>query len=243
MARVFVTGDTHGDYKEVERKCRLLETTKEDVVIVLGDNGLNYYGDRRDQRLKAHLQSLPVTFVLIRGNHDRRPDKRTYQKVLVEREGIRGRFLVEDEYPDLLFCREFGFYTFADKRCFVIGGAYSVDKEFRLEQYDLGNKDYKWFYDEQLTPEERANATKELAKSVEEGNPPSIILSHTCPLKYKPFEKTALGGYSDAVDETMERWLDDVEELVPYENWYCGHWHIDRPIDRMHFLYTSFVWL
>ena len=33
---------------------------------------------------------------------------------------------------------------------------------------------------------------------------------------------------------------DEIEEKLDYRAWFCGHWHIDKRIDRMHFLFHSF---
>lgn len=42
------------------------------------------------------------------------------------------------------------------------------------------------------------------------------------------------------VDTRTERWLDTIEETVDYKAWYCGHWHINKRIDKMHFLFHGF---
>ena len=47
-------------------------------MIVLGDNGVNYWGGKRDKALKKKLEALPITFMMIRGNHDQRPSKKIY---------------------------------------------------------------------------------------------------------------------------------------------------------------------
>ena len=50
-----------------------------------------------------------------------------------------------------------------------------------------------------------------------------------------------LSGVDQAgVDDSTERWLDTVEERIDYKAWYCGHWHTDKRIDRMHFLFNTF---
>lgn len=241
MSRVFVTGDTHykEEYEKIERLCNRFHTSKDDFVVILGDNGVNYYGDKRDKRMKKYLESLPISFVMIRGNHDKRPDPHTYRETEIDEDACKGTFFIEDEYPHLLFCKEFGFYSFAGKRCFVIAGAYSVDKWYRLEMYDRGYKGFRWFYDEQLSPQEIADATAELSRS--EDNPPEIILSHTCPLKYKPYDKLIPGIDQSTVDEKMERWLDEIEDGFEYKKWYCGHWHIERSIDKMRFMYFDII--
>jgi len=45
----FLTGDTHGDFARVFRFVKQNpELTQEDVMIVLGDAGINYFNDYRD---------------------------------------------------------------------------------------------------------------------------------------------------------------------------------------------------
>lgn len=67
-----------------------------------------------------------------------------------------------------------------------------------------------------------------------------IVLSHTCPFKYEPTE-LFLGGIDQrTVDDSTERWLDTIEESIQYKAWFCGHWHTDKRIDKMHFLSRSF---
>ena len=51
--RVFITGDTHGDFNNIAKFCKKNETTTDDVMIILGDAGINYYLDSRDYNLKT----------------------------------------------------------------------------------------------------------------------------------------------------------------------------------------------
>lgn len=64
-----------------------------------------------------------------------------------------------------------------------------------------------------------------------------VILSHTCPYQYVPREALLPMIDQDSVDNSTERWLDTVEEMVDYKAWFCGHWHINKRIDKMHFLF------
>ena len=45
---VYITGDTHGDFRRIGDFCFSMGTKRDDVMIVLGDAGLNYFGDERD---------------------------------------------------------------------------------------------------------------------------------------------------------------------------------------------------
>ena len=41
----------------------------------------------------------------------------------------------------------------------------------------------------------------------------------------------------NTVDDSTERWLDGIEEKVDYKAWLCGHWHIEKQIDKLRFLF------
>lgn len=239
---IYITGDKHGDYQRVEQFCYEHHTTKDDLLIVLGDNGVNYYGEKKDRRIKKYLESLPITFAMIRGNHDQRPSKKLYREKWVEEPEYSGVFLVEDGYPDLLFCRDGAFYHFKEKLAFVIGGAYSVDKWFRLDMQEAGYKQYRWFQDEQLFPKEQKQIDELLGYAVNERHVTiDYMLTHTCPLKYKPYDKLLSSIDQSTVDETMEKWFDGIEDNLEYRTWFCGHWHIDRSVNKMRFMYDDII--
>ena len=58
---IYITGDTHRDFRNVARFCEQIHTEKTDVLIILGDAGINYYGGEQDVRKKKYLESLPIT--------------------------------------------------------------------------------------------------------------------------------------------------------------------------------------
>ena len=67
-----------------------------------------------------------------------------------------------------------------------------------------------------------------------------MVLSHTCPFKYEPIEEFIPGIDQSTVDDGTEKWLDKIEESIDYIAWYCGHWHTNKRIDNMHFLFHQF---
>ena len=67
------------------------------------------------------------------------------------------------------------------------------------------------------------------------------ILTHTCPYKYMPTEAFLPFIDQSTVDNSMERLLDKIEEKTKYEAFYCGHFHIEKDIDRIHFLFHNVV--
>ena len=54
--KFFITGDKHRNFQKTKKICRDMRTRKKDVLIILGDSGLNYYEDERDDQLKKELE-------------------------------------------------------------------------------------------------------------------------------------------------------------------------------------------
>ena len=225
-----LTGDTHRDFKRVGALCDKLQPTTADTLIILGDAGINYFGSAMDWAFKNELsRALPITLLCIHGNHERRPKSvGTYQEAMWH----GGIVYVEPSFPNLLFAKDGEVYDIEGKRCIAIGGAYSVDKPYRLAQ------GWHWFPDEQPSPEIKARAEERLAA---ENWKVDVVFSHTCPLKYEPRETFIQGVDQSKVDKSTERWLDDIEDRLEYEAWYCGHYHTSKVIDRMRFMFEDFI--
>ena len=76
--RIWVRGDTHGNFDFLPYFCDKYKTDVDDVLIILGDAGILYYGEnkKREQILKDHITVLPITLVCVRGNHEDRSTNR-----------------------------------------------------------------------------------------------------------------------------------------------------------------------
>lgn len=224
---IYLTGDIHGDPTQVELFCSKMQLTSNDTIVMLGDVGVNYYGGKRDSLPKRILSSLPVTFLCIHGNHEIRPQNIPEYKPTIWN---GGRVLVDEEHPNILFVEDGEIYDLDGKKALAIGGAYSVDKFYRLQ------RGFGWWADEQ--PSELTK--RKVEGVVSECKDIDIILSHTCPKKYIPTEMFLPMIDQSSVDNSTEEWLDTIEDAVDYKAWYCGHWHTDKRIDKMHFLFTTF---
>lgn len=228
---IFVTGDTHGEFQRVKTLCEKAHTDQNDTLIILGDAGLNYYGGKRDRIRKTLVAAFPITLFCIHGNHEMRPESLPgYEK----KEWHGGTVLFEPEFPSILFAVDGEIYDFEGKSTLVIGGAYSVDKEYRL------SRGYGWWPDEQPS-----SATKQLVEEVldKRGWTVDVVLSHTAPIKYEPREVFLPFIDQSKVDKSTEQWLGDVESKLSYGKWYCGHYHIAKSIDRMIFMFEDIrVW-
>jgi 3-oxoacid CoA-transferase subunit A len=43
------------------------------------------------------------------------------------------------------------------------------------------------------------------------------------------------------VDQSTEIWLDSIEDRLAYRRWYCGHYHTDRTVGKIRFMFNDFV--
>lgn len=227
---IYVTGDTHGQFDRIVEFCMQNKTTREDILIILGDAGFNYYGGRRDDLRKSIVSKLPITVFCIHGNHENRPENMPDK--YKARFFCNGAVWVEEKYPNILFAMDGQVYTFNGLKTLVIGGAYSVDKYYRLEN------GFKWFADEQ--PDDKAKQFVETTLDFN-GRMIDVFLTHTCPEKYLPVEVFLPGINQRLVDRSTEQWLDKIEESCQYKRWYCGHFHTDKVVDKTRFLFNSIV--
>lgn len=42
------------------------------------------------------------------------------------------------------------------------------------------------------------------------------------------------------VDQTTEKFLDLIENQTTYTKWYCGHFHTDKVVDKINFMFNDF---
>lgn len=219
-----ITGDTHG---KVERRLYQIAysmenlTPEETAVIILGDAGLNYYLNRTDRKEKERCATYGFRLYCVRGNHEQRPQNLDGMK-LIDDTDIGGKVYMEEAFPLIRYLMDGGEYTIAEKTVLVIGGAYSVDKYYRLERA-AGQSFTGWFEDEQLDEEERATIMANIT-----GKHYDLVLTHTAPIAWEPTDLFLRGIDQSTVDKTMEYWLQEVADSITFGCWLFGHYHADR---------------
>ena len=223
---IYITGDIHGSLEPVYELYDKYKPENNDIIVILGDVGINYTGTLNDIRTKRAMNRLGATFFCIHGNHENRPQNiASYQ----EMNWNGGRVLYEEDYPNILFPIDGDIFELEGKKCIVIGGAYSVDKFYRLRN------GYKWWPDEQPSPTIKEYVEKQLSEYDID-----IVFSHTCPYKYIPTECFMSGIDQSRVDNSTEQWLDTIESKISYSAWYCGHWHISKRIYNFFFMFDDY---
>lgn len=226
---IYITGDTHGEFRRIENFCVQQNTSQRDTMIILGDAGINYYQNKRDIRMKEYLSNLPITLFCIHGNHEIRPNKLICYDTV---NWFGGLAYQEITYPNIIFAQDGVVYDIGGYKTFVCGGAYSVDKFYRLE------RGFNWFPDEQ--PNDRIKTLCEQRLDLAAWNV-DRVLTHTCPYKYIPREMFLPGVDQSTVDNSTEGWLDKLEDKLNYDRWYCGHYHTDKSIDKIQFLFKDVI--
>lgn len=230
---IYLTGDTHGEFERVAEFCGRMITKTEDVMVILGDAGFNYHLNRMDNLGKKFANEQPITWFCIKGNHEKYAGAiESYEEI----DAFGGTVYVETEYPNILFAKDGEVYTFeiesVVKKVLVIGGAYSIDKQYRLAY------GHNWFEDEQPS----FTVKKLVEDKIEEiGGEIDYVFSHTCPMRYEPRE-WFLSSYSqDDIDKTTELWLDSIYDKIDTDRWYCGHYHGEKLIDNVRFMFENYV--
>lgn len=112
-------------------------------------------------------------------------------------------------------------YNLCGKKCLVVNGADSHDKIYRKE----GGS---WWAQEKITQDD---ANKALASLDQYDNKVDFVFSHT-----GGAEVCKMLGFSPTSSDFM---LDLILNAAEYDHAYCGHYHIDKLIDKTRILYDD----
>lgn len=219
--RIFITGDTHGDTDWVPHFCETNETTKNDIMILLGDSAFRFEGVKNSREIarKSATNKYNITFFVLRGNHDRPYDEggdiSLTQCPLLE--WFNPPMWHDPNYPNIWYFQDGEKYIIKNRTFLTIGGAYSVDKFYRL------SRGWTWYENEQLKPEDFLDILDRFHDMKMD-----YILTHTCPISWEPTWLFMSGIDQSSVDETTEHYLEDILHYISYNHWYFGHFHDDH---------------
>lgn len=229
MNRLFITGDTHGRFDKIEYLCRKENTSTDDICIILGDVGINFYLNDTDAIKKRRLAKLPITLFCVHGNHEERPYNISSYEIC---NFMGAEAYYETAYPNLIFAKDGEIYNINGKTMMSIGGAYSVDKFYRLSQ------GMAWFPSEQPDENIKHHVETNLTKSDWHID---YILSHTTPFSCEPTWAFIEGIDQSTVDNSTEKWLDAIHAKLSFSYWFAGHFHVDSVENDVHILFDSVI--
>jgi len=212
-----VTGDTHADFTRFKNYDKEFQKSDENAVIILGDAGLNWTLDEHDAQLKNFLTKRYGFYIYcLRGNHEARPTAVKGMELIYD-ENVHGEVYIQPKWPRIRYFKDYGMYIINGYSVAVIGGAYSVDKWYRLDRGAI------WFEDEQLSLNERTECYNMLSDHWFD-----FVFSHTCPIQWEPRDLFLPSIDQQKVDKTMEVFLSALEQRIMYKVWLFGHYHDDR---------------
>lgn len=226
MARLFVTGDTH-QYVDIEKlSASAFKTgkilTKEDIVVIMGDAGFvwNYGPDAMgaEKWWREWISNKPWTTFCVLGNHEAYSYIENFP--IVDFHGALAYKITDSLY----YAITGNIYDFCSKKCLVINGADSHDKEWRTPHVS-------WWEQEQITEEDIEVAKANLQKY---NNTVDFVFSHTGGVDTCNFL-----GYKPTISDTR---LQKILDATVYSHAYCGHYHCDKIINtKQRIIYDDII--
>ena len=150
MTKIWITGDMHGctiDATYAIKQCE--NATDQDYLIVCGDFGAEYDG-RIMGSFKKKLKKFPGKIIVLRGNHDdcywkNHVDTEYQYNCIIEtphsgwdfikQESLMPHFLYQKKYPNIWYTRDEGdIIRLGEYNFLFLPGAYSIDKNYRLDR-------------------------------------------------------------------------------------------------------------
>ncbi|WP_243166019.1 metallophosphoesterase family protein [Anaerofilum hominis] len=208
MGLIYVTADLHGDADRL-KEAAVKRLKRQDTLIVLGDFGFLWRGDKEEQKLLKWLGKRPYTLLFLDGAHENYDLLRDYPAEPYA--GGRARHISGRLYHLL----RGEVYTIENKKLLCFGGGESEDRLDREEGET-------WWRSELPAADELDNCREKLG---ENGGRVDYILTHTPPYRLRRF---LLGEAAET--NRLETFLDEVADQMEYRCWYFGRYHLDRAV-------------
>lgn len=221
---IYITGDTHSMYDDLMHRISKNNVKGNDTVIIAGNFG--FISNRRDDRISfLKLRNEPYAFWFIDGNHECYPLLNEYP--IIEWNGGHAQVIT----PNIVHLLRGEIYEIGDgkekKSLFCLGGAYSVDKPYRI-------KGDNCFDCEQPSIEDYKKADRTLNEHADKVD---YILTHTA-----PWSVIRALNYKTYIDEfVLDSYLEKLKDHIEFEHWFFGHFHTDRRIGRFTAVYEEMI--
>lgn len=235
---LYVVGDTHGGIDVGKLvKWSLFEFTKikeDDYLIICGDFGFIWEKkETKNEREQLDWldKILPCKVLFVDGNHENFDRLNAMDEYLWHGGKIHK---IRDSIFHLMRGQVF---EIEGKKIFTMGGAPSADKAQRIAKEDKyfayhpeeERYSFLWWAQELFSDDDIAEAEYNLAKHNKKVD---YIITHCAPYQVEEgnfhFYRDGWGAYSTR----NQRYLDILKGVVNYEKWYCGHYHVDRWLDK-----------
>ena len=126
-------------------------------------------------------------------------------------------------------------YTINEKKLFVFGGGYSIDKDWRVQHYHwTGNK--CWWVQEFPNQQEIDNAFNNLEKNNWNVD---YIFSHSAPTNILPMVQEFFISSAKANIDIVNSTLEEIRQKTKFNHWYFGHYHGEKDFDNFSMIYYT----
>lgn len=250
---IYVTGDTHGDFRRLStsRFPEQKSMTRNDFVIICGDFGGVWNDSPEERYWLSWLNDKPFTTLFVDGNHENHVRLRTE---FPAQDFAGGKIrLVRN---NIFYLQRGEVYTIDGKKFFCFGGASSHDirdgivdpDEFpnegalkmelwwrRMTGQQYRVKGVSWWPEELPSDEEMQHGIEVLAAN---DNRVDYVITHCLPQEVASV--FSMGLYqSDRLTMYFNKLMHDG---LQFERWFCGHYHVDRRVmGKFDLLYESVV--
>ena len=211
MSRIFITGDVHGvnDYEklwEFYENGKGRDLTENDYVIVCGDMGCVWDLGKFDASIQNLYEQFPWTTLFVDGNHENHNALDAYE--VDTWNGGKVHFITNK----IIHLMRGQIFTINGINFFTMGGAASIDKEWRTENVS-------WWAREMPSISEYAEAIENLDNWYQNGNAIDVILSHCAA---KTAQRAINLGYEN---NELTSFLDLVITAYEIPQSFFGHYH------------------
>ena len=210
---IYITGDMHGDLKRLYDG-QFFKLKAGDVLIVCGDFGYIYSGDKQQSQVIEYFATRKFTTAFIDGTHDDL-DYINNCRQTVWKDGLIHRIS-----GNLIHLCRGQIYNIEGKSFFTFGGGESEDKDERINLN-------KWWRAEEPTPLEMANGAIKLD---EVGCNVDYIITHEPPSRVKSAILARKGGVERV--NKLNGYFEEIAATVDFKCWYFGSLHEDKSISK-----------
>lgn len=209
----FLKGDIHGNLFEIIDFINRFNLGKNDNIIILGDCGIAWRKDKKDldQNIKLWNEcGNGVKLYFIDGNH--------------ENFNILNSLPIENNMgkiaDNIYHLRRGQVYEFENKKILVCGGADSIDKYRRIENFT-------WWKEEAIS--------QETIDDIPAGHY-DYVLTHCCPRsvfeKNRIYLSTLQFLDENKINHSSEDMLEQLKNKITFDHWFFGHYHINCNLDE-----------
>ncbi len=223
MARIFITGDIHGDIDwgklNTKRFPEQKSLTKDDYLIVAGDFGVIWGQDKTEKYMLKVYGSRNFTTLFVDGNHENHDALDAYPVEMWNGGKIHR---VTDSVIHLMRGQ---IYEIDGRSFFTMGGAASSDVEYRTEGKS-------WWAREMPSDEEYEEAERNLKAH---GYKVDYVITHCAPENILYYKDMDLLRSPNRLTKFLSTLMTDLE----YKDWYFGHYHMDKDYGKLHCIYSK----